>query len=515
MSAIAGLAERLHAAGVREAFGITGSGPTLSLVTEMEDRGIRYLPVAHEAAGALMAGGAARLTGRLGVSLSIKGPGLANAFPGIVANHYENASALSIAEAFGDDAPAWRKHKRLDQGAVLSSVVKAQGTMAQVDGGWDALVSAARAEAPGPVHLDLGGRASPSPATPGAGPEAGGDRAAVLDRVAAARRPVVIAGSLALRRPWAEALRALRVPVFTTCAAKGAVDESAPHAAGVYTGDGKELSPEASLFRDADLVVGLGLRNTEILTARAFPCPYVSVDEVGGDLAEGLSPALRVADADAAFVGDVLAAVSAEWGADEVAAALGRMRAALEAGRWLPAACFAALNAVPFAHAAVMDTGSFCTVGEHLWRASPSRPYLGSSNGRFMGTGLPTAIGAAASTPDLPVVCATGDGGLRMYVPEIKLAVAERLPVCVVLMSDGRYGSIACAPQPRAMSTRAVAIDGPSWWRTIEAMGCAASPVDSADALSAALAGWDRRGPLFLEAAFAPEPYAAMTNGLR
>jgi acetolactate synthase-1/2/3 large subunit len=382
--------------------------------------------------------------------------------------------------------------------------------------GWDALVGAARAEAPGPVHLELGAR----PAVPAplgvAGPEAGDDPAQLLDRIAAARRPLLIVGSLALRRDWGARLAALRVPVFTTCAAKGALDESGPWSAGVYTGDGKALSPEASLFRDADLVVGIGLRNTEILSPRAFAAPYLSVDEVGGDLAEGLAPALRVADADAVYCGRVLDALAgAEWGADQVVHALESMRTALDDGSWLPAACFARLNGLGFDYAAVMDTGSFCTIGEHLWLARPTRPYLGSSNGRFMGTGLPTAIGAAAGAPGTPVICATGDGGVRMYLPELKLAVAERLPVCVVLMSDGRYGSIACAPQPRVMSTRAVEIDGPSWWRTVESMGCAALPVGSPDALGAALESWDRAGPLFLEASFAPEPYAAMTNGLR
>src|SRR3990172_9061345 len=119
------LASNLMDQGLRAAFGVTGSGGSWALISALEKRGVPYWPVAHEAAGAIMAGTFAKLSGGLAASISIKGPGLANMFPGIVHNHFENNPAISLSECFGSDIPAHRKHKRLNHAAILGSVVKA------------------------------------------------------------------------------------------------------------------------------------------------------------------------------------------------------------------------------------------------------------------------------------------------------------------------------------------------------------------------------------------------------
>jgi acetolactate synthase-1/2/3 large subunit len=133
-----------------------------------------------------------------------------------------------------------------------------------------------------------------------------------------------------------------------------------------------------------------------------------------------------------------------------------------------------------------------------------------------MGTGLPMAIGAALANPDQPTICATGDGGVRMYVAELKLAIEHRLPMLVVLMTDGRYGSIACAPAARDLSKGATTISQPSWYRAVEALGCASVQVADSDALASVVTRWQAGdGPLFVEAVFDPERYGIMVEGVR
>ena len=78
------LATLLVENGLRYVFGVTGSGSSLRLITELETRGVPYYPAAHEASAALMAGAVTRASGQLSASVSIKGPGLANMVPGIV-----------------------------------------------------------------------------------------------------------------------------------------------------------------------------------------------------------------------------------------------------------------------------------------------------------------------------------------------------------------------------------------------------------------------------------------------
>ncbi|MCD2205217.1 thiamine pyrophosphate-dependent enzyme [Halobacterium sp. KA-6] len=50
-----------------------------------------------------------------------------------------------------------------------------------------------------------------------------------------------------------------------------------------------------------------------------------------------------------------------------------------------------------------------------------------------MGTGVPSAIGAALSNPGAPVVTLTGDGGLMMCIHELHIAVAEGISIVVVV----------------------------------------------------------------------------------
>jgi acetolactate synthase-1/2/3 large subunit len=514
------LAERLHSAGVRQAFGVTGSGPSWALITALEDRGVCYYPASHEAAAAMMAGAAARATGAPVPSISIKGPGLAHMLGGIVANHYENAPALSIAEAYADEAPVARRHKRLDQPTLVAKLVKACASLSDLDDGWESLLRSAREEAPGPVHVELAAqrRRDILSEEDGAGPlrdppEAPAGR--LLDLVARSNNPVVIAGSLATRRGWGSLLDGLRIPVFTTCAAKGVLPEDRPHAAGVFTGDGRSLSTEASILPAADLVIGVGLRGSEILSPRPFPAPYVGMDEIRGG-SEGLSPAAESIDSEEGRFRELLESLTKkEWGVDSIASANLTMRRELLEAPWSPAACFEVLNRWSRPHQLVPDTGSFCTIAEHLWRAGVGRRFMGSSNGRFMGVALPTAIGLATCEVPGPTICAVGDGGVRMYLAELRLAVEKRLPICVLLMSDGRYGSIAAAAPAERRSANAIQVPGSSWWKVVEAFGCEAARVTTVEDLGRTLDSWPADRPIFLEAVFPPQDYAALTRQLR
>lgn len=526
---IQALARQLHGLGTRHVFGITGSGPSLELITALEALGVMYYPVSHEAAGAIMAGAVTRILDRPAVSLSIKGPGLANMTAGIIANALEGYPALSIAESYDDETPGWRRHKRIDQVALLRPVTQRILHIDEVGDGLELASRQAFAEPRGPWHLEL----SQGPTVPATTPEAvpgtetgparstvagSGSGSCSLEQLAAAlresSRPLVIAGSLACRRRWGARLAELEVPVLTTVAARGLLDERAEHAAGIFTGAGRELAPEVALLAAADLVLGVGLRNQELL---GFPFPRHTflVDEITTG-SGGFPNGDHLTVASEAETGEILAGLAGRgWGVDLVADTKRRLRDHLLDGSWLPAACFEALNQLRRDHDLICDTGSFCTVGEHLFQARPERVFYCSGNGRNMGTAIPTAIGIAVAKPRKPLFCMVGDGGFGMYAAELKLAVAEGLPICFVLSSDGAYGSIACAPQSHPMSTRATTIRQPSWLEAVRGLGCPArSAADAAD-FTDQITAWNDQEPLFIECRFATEPYARMTEKLR
>ena len=516
-STIRELAQQLIQQGLVHTFGVTGSGASLDLITALDALGGSYHPTAHEAAAAIMAGAVTRLSGRLSAALAIKGPGLANLLPGIAYNYFENNPALTIAECFAGSVPSYRMHKRLNHPALLSSIVKGITSLSQSKENLAKLIAHARTEAPGPIHLelcecDVAVWDSPSP-TPAL---LTSDTPAIPLSLLQAQRPVLIVGSLALRREWRAALAELPIPVFTTAAAKGVLDENLPHAAGVFTGDGKELALETQVLPQADVVIGIGLRNTEVLSPKSFHKPTWMLDEAEKQWADGFDATVILVEQDSAFIPEILEILRRKpWGVEVVAQGKQKLRDALLQGEWLPACCFESLNELTYPYLQVLDTGSFCTIGEHLWSSTANRVFLGSSNARYMGTGIPSAIGAAIGLPGFPVFCVVGDGGVRDYVAEIRLAIEEQLPICFVLMRDGRYGSVAGPPSTFTRNTRAVTIAAPSWVKAVAGMGCATAVATTANEFSQLLQDWNHKEPLFIEVPFQPEAYARMTEKLR
>ena len=59
-----------------------------------------------------------------------------------------------------------------------------------------------------------------------------------------------------------------------------------------------------------------------------------------------------------------------------------------------------------------------------------------------MGFGLPAAIGAARVFPKRTVVCFSGDGDFLMNGQEFATAVQYGLPIVVMLIDNGMYGTI-------------------------------------------------------------------------
>ena len=508
------LADDIRASGARMAFGIPGSGATLSLIDALEKRGIPFHLTHFEGSGVLMAATGGRLSSRAGVSLSIKGPGLANAVPGLTAAWFEAYPVVHFAEAFAPGSAASQRHKRVDQADLCAMVTKGARYVPLSGEGFPQVAAWAAGEEPGPVLFELAERAPETFALPAPGPSVRSASDRLHELVARSSRPVVIAGALAVRQDWSAALARLQVPVFSTAAAKGVVDETLPHAAGVYTGVGLSLTPEQRILPDADLVVGLGLTAREVLAAKPFDCPAVNIEAVDTPGVEGFAFALR---AGLASFGETIDALSNKsWGGDRLSEVLAALDSRMVEG-FLPGAVFASIERC-FAGRAriVLDTGYFCTIGEHSIRTRSSGLCLLSGQGRYMGTGLPMAIGAAFYDGSVPTIAVVGDGGIGMYLAEIKLAVRHKLPLLVMLMTDNAFGSLRTRAIREGLTQKPLIMDSGSWVEVLEAFGAPGTRADSSKAVDAALKAWEPgSGPAFLEVPFAADPYERMVSDIR
>jgi acetolactate synthase I/II/III large subunit len=85
--------------------------------------------------------------------------------------------------------------------------------------------------------------------------------------------------------------------------------------------------------------------------------------------------------------------------------------------------------------------GNFSTWMHRFYRFTKFATLLGPTSGS-MGYGLPAAVGAKRLHPERTVVCVAGDGDFLMNGQEFATAVQYDLPIIVLIMDNGMYGTI-------------------------------------------------------------------------
>jgi len=513
------LAQQIAKRKVNHIFGIPGSGPSLFLLDALEKCDVRFHLTHFEGSGALMAGAIGKLSGRSGVAISIKGPGMTNMLPGLAACSLESFPIVSISEAYLPKTPPERSHKRMDHDRLLSAVAKFQCFLSGQGPGFEKLATLAESEIPGVVHVNIAESPSDEPISHIPSRVEEFDQASwekAVSLLSRSERPLVIAGSLAARKNWSEKLNTLLLPVFSTAAAKGVVNEALPQAGGVFTGVGGLLSPESSIVPEADLIVAVGLRHDEVLAVRQFHCPSIQVDPVGKEKSFGFHFDHTIEGTPLQVDAIFSTLLEKQWGLNLLEKTHKRLRERLLTPSFLPAHIYYHM-AKHFDGEArlVLDTGNFCTIGEHTWQVQHPNLYLASGQGRYMGVGIPLAIGAAFYDSDVPTIVFTGDGGIGMFVSEVKLAVQNKLPLMVVLLSDSFLGTIRGASLQKGLSQLPTSIHQPSWLKALEGFGVPGKQIKKIAKLDKALAEWKKDGPLYLEIPFDPDDYQRMTDDIR
>jgi thiamine pyrophosphate-dependent acetolactate synthase large subunit-like protein len=133
-----------------------------------------------------------------------------------------------------------------------------------------------------------------------------------------------------------------------------------------------------------------------------------------------------------------------------------------------------------------------------------------------MGAAVPMGIAAALQDRSVPTILAVGDGGIGPFAAELKIAAAHRLPLLVVLLSDGGFGSVRTRAIKDGLKQDALLMEAPSWLAAMEGLGLPGTKVSGEDAVADALAAWQpERGPGFLEVRFDPRTYQDMVEGVR
>jgi thiamine pyrophosphate-dependent acetolactate synthase large subunit-like protein len=520
----------LAALGVRDAFGVLGSGNFIA-TRALHAAGAAFHHARHEGGAICMADGYARVSGRVGVCSVHQGPGFTNAMTGLT----EAAKSRTPLLLLAGEAPAAALHSnfRLDQATLATTV----GAVAErVHSGASAADDVARAlrraeveRRPVLLSMPLDVQAEPAPLgapeptapalhAPAASPAA---VAEVAELIAASRRPVIIAGRGAVLSGAREALEALGDAI-------GAVLATSAMGHGLFAGSrwavgisGGFASPVAArLIAASDLVLAFGASLTRWTTRDgALIDPGAKVVQVDVD-PEALGAHRPV---DAAVVADAAATARAllEAGvqgtgvrddplAAEIAAGSWRDEAYEDAGadgRMDPRTLSIALDTLlPPERTVAVDSGHFMGFPPMYLRVPDPAGFVFTQGFQSIGLGLASGMGAAIARPDRLTVACLGDGGALMALPELETLARLRLPMLVVVYDDAAYGAEVHHFRPQGHPVELVQFPDTDFAALAEAVGARGLTVRRRKDL-AAIEPWlaKRDGPLVVDAKITPD----------
>ncbi len=437
------------------------------MLDALYDSPIRLVSCRHEQGAANAAEAYGKLTGRPGICLVTRGPGATQAAVGVHTAKQDSTPLIllvgHVPRAF-QGREAWQE---IDYARSFAGIAKAAWHVDRADRLPEHVsraFSLALSGRPGPIVLALpedmlaeqADVPDGAPVRPARAEPRDEDLARVREHLAGADRPLVIVGEGDWTRQTAEDVRAFceanELPAACAFRCQDFVDNRSASYVGVL---GVAMDDAlAARLREADLVVALGGRLGEVPTRRYtlldVPRPRQTLVHAHPDpqeLGVVYEPDLGIA-----------------CGVPELAAALRRLEPVDPRWRdWTRAAraeyeenlrhepmegpvdlgeIMAFLRRrLPGDAVQTCGAGNF-TVWAHRFAEFTEYPTQLCPRSGSMGYGVAAAVAAKLVHPGRIALCFTGDGDFVMSSPEFATAVQYELPIVVLLVNNGMYGTI-------------------------------------------------------------------------
>ncbi len=462
------LIDQLVTHGVRHAFCVPGES-YIAALDALHDRDIAVTVCRQESGAAIMAEAQGKVMGRPGVCFVTRGPGATNAAAGLHIARQDSTPLILFVGQISREMREREAFQELDYRAVFGSITK-WATEIDDPARIPELVSrafyASTSGRPGPVVMalpeDMLVERIAVPDAPAFEPVETWPGATDMSRLQkllwAAERPVVLLGgsrwSASACASVARFAERFALPVATTFRRAHLFDPEHP----CYAGD-LGIGPNPKLLarvKDADLILLAGGRLGEMpsqsYTLLDIPAPRQTLVHVfpgAEELGRVYRPHLPINAAPTAFAAVLeglqpphelrwqgqAAAAHAEFLAwtDEPTAVPGPLN--------LGEIIVGLREKLPADAVICNGAGNFSVWVHRYWRYRRYGTQLAPISGS-MGYGVPAAIGIKRLTPERTVVAFAGDGDFLMTGQEFATAVQYELPIIVVVVDNGMYGTI-------------------------------------------------------------------------
>lgn len=463
------LADQLVAQGVEHVFCVPGES-YLALLDGLRDTGIQITVCRQEGGAAMMADAHGKLTGEPGICIVTRGPGASNALAGVHIAKQDSSPLILLVGQVERGMRGREAFQEMDYRAVFGTQAKWVTEIDRAERIPELISRAfhvATSGRPGPVVIAL-----PEDMLAETAQVADAPRYEVIDTapgvgqladlqqlLAQAQAPVAILGGTRwnARAVWQFADFAQRHALPTAVSFRRQMLFPADHPC--FIGDvGLGINP--ALFKrvaDADLVLLVGGRLSETpsqaYTLMDIPVPKQRLAHVHPDAAELARiyrPTLAINTSPAAFAAALVGLQAPaqptwtegtrimresylQWSDPTTVAPPGALQMS-QVMAYLE-------KALPADAIMTNGAGNYATWLHRFHRFTRYGTQLAPTSGS-MGYGLPAAVGAKRIWPDKTVVCFAGDGCFLMHGQEFATAVQYGLPIIVVLVDNGMYGTI-------------------------------------------------------------------------
>ena len=463
------LVDQLKAHGVGHVFCVPGES-YLAVLDALHDADIKTIVCRQEGGAAYMAEAVGKMTGKPGIVMVTRGPGATNASCGIHVASQDSTPLIMFVGQVARDMKEREAFQEIDYKAVFGTMAK---WVAEIDRAEriPEIVSRAFHVAtqgrPGPVVIalpedmltDMVEAKDAPPFQPAVMKPGAADMEALQKRLLAAKRPIVLAGGSG----WsAEGVKDLvqfaenfDLPVAVTFRRQMLFPADHPNFAGDLG-----IGPNPKLLqrvKDADLVLLAGGRLSEM------PSQSYTLLDIPGDGeklvhihpgAEELNKVYRAGLGILATPHAFAAAAAAlpkpnavNWAGEAKSAhadykAWSDTSKVRTAGEMQMAEVMAHLVKVMPADTVYCNgAGNYATWVHRFWPFRSFASQLAPTSGT-MGYGVPASVAAKALQPHREVIAFAGDGCFMMNGQEFATAIQYDLPITVVVVDNGMYGTI-------------------------------------------------------------------------
>src|SRR3984885_8067111 len=538
------IADALLAEGCDNLFGLMGDG-NMWLWSSLAKKQAKIISARHEAAAVSMADGYSRTTGKVGVAMVTCGPGLTQ-LGTVLMIAARNKSQLVVVA--GEINPGSKnKTQSMDQKRFTEACSARFHTVTSIDNMAEEIAEAfytARVHRV-PVVLNLNMNLQDQsfdwdfdyrPSTQFLPPRVETPSpdllAPVIEKLAAAQRPVIIAGKGAMAAKAKDEIVKLADRV-------GALLATSLQGKGYFAGEPWDIGiagafasePSERLLADADFVLGVGAELGYYTTEGGLLFPSAEVARIDiKPLPEeiGVIPGLYVQGDGRKTVAAINEALEARQVRKE-----GFRNAATKAVLDAPAHQFEApgdgLDPRPLARnlGMALPKGALLTVGAgHFFSwIGMYKPLLEGVEIQYsygfgaVGQGIGVAIGTGAGNPGRQHVAVEGDGSLMFNLQELETIVRHKMQMVLVVWNDAGYGAEVHKLVAKGFDEKLAQWEPPNFVALAKAFGGDGVLLKDPSELGGAIAEGLRKGGLYLiDARVSPttptDPYAKVHFGI-